>query len=114
MKYFLTIFISLFFFFNNVNADIPRFIDFSKVLNESIAGKKAQDDIKKSFTTESKKFDTTEKSLRESEAKLISQKKLITKEEYQKKANELRDKVSKFSKDRKKSIDAITKKKIKC
>ena len=37
---------------NTVKADIPHFIDFSKVLNQSTAGKKAQDFLKKKFENE--------------------------------------------------------------
>ena len=35
------------------------FIDFSKVMNQSIAGKKAQDYLKKELTNSNKKFSDT-------------------------------------------------------
>ena len=35
------------FFSKNLYAQTPHYIDFQKILNQSIAGKKAQDDLKK-------------------------------------------------------------------
>lgn len=43
-----TIIIIIFFsVFNNLHADLPRYLDFKKVLNESTAGSKAQKILKK-------------------------------------------------------------------
>ena len=39
--------LSFIFLITNLNADTPHFIDFTKVLNESSAGKKAQESLKK-------------------------------------------------------------------
>ena len=84
--------IKLFFIFSfifslqasNLYADNSHFIDFSKVLNESIAGKKAQDFLKKKFKNESEKYTKIQENLKKEEREIISKKKLIKKEEYQK------------------------------
>ena len=55
-------------------ADNPHYVDFSKVLNQSKAGKEAQDYLKAKFESESKKFSQEEKKLRKEEADIISKK----------------------------------------
>ena len=112
MKIYKLIFIFLFLsnlIFSNTFAETPYFIDFSKVLNQSKAGKDAQDFLKKKFETEVEKFQKIESSLKEEERKIVSQKKLITKEEYQKKVQALRKKVSKLQSDKNKSLNDIAK-----
>ena len=79
-------------------AGSPYYIDFSKVLNESKAGKGAQDFLKKKFENENKKFVKEEEALKKEETEIISQKKLITNEEYQKKVEALRKKVASLQK----------------
>ncbi len=90
-------------------ADSPYYIDFSKVLNESKAGKGAQDFLKAKFESESKKLSEEEKKLRKEEADIISKKKLITNEEYQKKVEVLRKKVSELQKNKQNSLKNIAK-----
>ena len=68
------------------------FIDFAKVMNESKAGKKAQDYLKSSLKSSNKKFKETAKKIKDEENKIISQKNVLSKEEYKKKADELRKK----------------------
>ncbi len=102
----ITILIS--FAFTNISfADIPHYIDFSKVLNQSKAGKEAQDFLKNKFESESKKFSENEKKLRKEESDIISKKKLITNEEYQKKVEALRKKVSQLQKNKQESLKNI-------
>ena len=87
-KFFRLLLISTLIFFTQIKisfADSSYYIDFSKVLNESKAGKQAQDFLKNKFESESKKFAEKEKKLRKEESEIIAQKKLINKEEYQKK-----------------------------
>jgi|TARA_B100001093_G_scaffold278640_1_gene266304 outer membrane protein len=103
------LFLTLTFTANIVKADIPHFIDFSKVLNQSTAGKKAQDFLKKKFASEKNRFKKTEESLKKEETQLISQKKIITSEEYSKKVEALRKKVSNLQNEKRKSINDIAK-----
>ena len=87
----------------------PHFIDFTKVLNESKAGKSAQDFLKNKFKKENSKFTILEESLRKEEQVVINKKKLVTNEEYLKLVNALRDKVGKTQKDKQESIKNISK-----
>ncbi len=97
------------FFSTNLKADLPHFIDFQKILNESIAGKKAQNELKNRLDQTIKKLDKTQKSLQDQEKQIIQQKKLISVEEYKKKVNELRKKVSELQKNRASSLQKISK-----
>ena len=96
------------FSFNISFADTPYYLDFKYVLNQSTAGKKAQETLKKKLDQGIKKISTTEKSLLEEEKKLFN-KKLIKPEEYKKKVEELRSKVSKLQKERNNLLQNIAK-----
>jgi len=98
----------LFYFSNSFAAD-SYFMDFSKVLNVSKAGAEAQSNLKKKFESESNKFKKQETDLRKEETELISQKKIITNKEYQKKVEALRKKVADLQKNQKDSFNAIAK-----
>lgn len=84
-------------------------IDFTKVLNESKAGKEAQEFLKNKLNKDIKRFSDIENNLREEEKQLISQKKVISQEEYQKKVDDLRNKVSKLQSDRNTSLNNVAK-----
>ena len=92
---------------NKLFANDIYFIDYSKVMNESIAGKKAQANLKNILNNSNKKFNETAKKLKSEENKIISQKNVLSKEEYKKKADELRKKVSNLNKTRQDQIKNI-------
>jgi outer membrane protein len=97
-------------FSNTLNAENqPHFIDFTKVLNESKAGKGAQDFLKNKFKKESVKFSKLEQSIRKEEQDVINKKKLVTNDEYLKLVKALRDKVGKLQKDKQDSIKNVAK-----
>ena len=72
-------------FNSNLYADIPHFLDFKYILNQSDAGKKAQTFLKNKLENGVKQLKNKEKSLQEEEKKIIQQKKIISPEEYKKK-----------------------------
>ena len=82
-------------------------LDMKYVLNQSKAGKGAQDFLKKSFNDNQKKFSDLEKSLKKEENDLLGKKTILSKEEYEKKANTLRKKVIDYQSQRKSSLDKI-------
>lgn len=85
------------------------YIDMTFVLNNSKAGKGAQDYLKKAISDNQKKFADTEKKLKNEEADLIGKKNDMTKEEYKKYSDALRTKVIEYQKQRKEVFDKITK-----
>ena len=90
-------------------ADNPYFIDFNKVLNSSKPGAEAQKKLKQKIQSESKKFNKLESDIKKEESEIISQKKAITPEEYQKKVVTLRKKVADLQKNKQKSFSDIAK-----
>ena len=97
---YITVLLLTFFLHNILLADTPYFLDFKYILNESDAGKKAQNELKKKLNDGIKSSKKKEKSLQEEEKKIIQQKKIISAEEYKKKLQSLRTKVSSLQKER--------------
>ena len=83
-------------------------LDLKFVLNNSKAGKGAQDFLKKSFNNNAKKFTELEKSLKKEETDLLATKTNLTKEEYTTKSDSLRKKVIDYQSQRRASLDKIT------
>ena len=109
MKKFIIYFLFLFSFNQFALASDTYFIDFTRVLNQSKAGADAQQKLKNKFESESKKFLTEEENLKKLENELISQKKALSNEDYQKKVDELRKKVAKLQTDKQTSLNGIAK-----
>ena len=84
------------------------YLDMKFVLNNSKAGKDAQDFLQKSFKTNQKKFLDKENVLKKDESELLGQKTILTKEEYQKKSDDLRKRVIDYQSQRRASLDKIT------
>ena len=117
MKYFfkIVLLISVFIFplEKKLLASDIYFVDYSKVMNESTAGKKAQDHLKNLLKSSNKKFNETGKKLKDEEKKIISQKNALSKDEYKKKVDALRKRVFDLNKEREKSIREVAKKRKK-
>ena len=77
------------------------------VLNESKAGKGAQDFLKKSFKDSTQKYSDMEKALKKEEQDLLTKKTVLSKEEYVKKSDALRKKVIDYQSQRRASVDKI-------
>ena len=88
-------------------AELPYYLDFKFILNESEAGKKAQVTLKKKLNDGIASLNKREKAIQDEEKSIISKKKIVTPEEYKKLVNELRSKVSKLQKDREKLLQDI-------
>ena len=107
LKYFLVAYLTL--FCTNLSAqDKIVILDLKYVLNESKAGKGAQDFLKKSYNDQIKKFQDIENALKKEEEDLLTKKTVLTKEEYVKKTDKLRKKVIDYRSQRRAAIDKIT------
>ena len=105
-KFFFSI-IVLLFLPNALMADLPKYLDFKFVLNESEAGKKAQAQLKKKLDNGVKDLSKQEKIIQEDEKKIIQQKKILSPEEYKKEVTDLRKKVSDLQKKRSKLLNTV-------
>ena len=85
------------------------YIDMKFILNNSQAGKGAQDFLQKTFNENQKKFSNQENELKKEENDLLSKKTIYTAEEYKQKSDELRKKVISYQSERRKSLEKITK-----
>jgi Skp family chaperone for outer membrane proteins len=111
MKYLVKFFVITFFFIVSTHAFAEQKIvvlDMKYVLNNSKAGKDAQEFLKKKFNDNAKKFTELEKSLKKEETDLLVAKVNLTKEEYTKKSDALRKKVIVYQSQRRSSIDKLT------
>ena len=113
MKYFVKFIVITFFLltYTYANADNSqiRFLNLSVILNESKAGKEAQDYLKTTAEKNISKFKKTEDDLKEKEKDLIAKKSIITKEEYKKMAEDLRKKVQAYQVDRDTKLKKLAK-----
>jgi len=111
MKYLVKFFVVTFFLFISTHAFAEQKIvvlDMTYLLNQSTAGKGAQDHLKKAFDSNLKKFAEIEKSLKKEETDLLTKKNVLSNEEYAKKINSLRKKNMDYQTDRRTAIDKIT------
>ena len=111
MKYLVKFFVITFLLLicTHVSAEQKiAYLDMKFVLNNSKAGKGAQDFLQKSFKENQKKFADEENALKKEENDLLTQKTILTKEEYQKKGDNLRKKVIDYQSQRRLSLEKIT------
>ena len=97
----------------HMNAETPYFLDFKLILNESVAGKKAQSFLKNKLETGIKNIKKKEKQIQEEEKIIIQQKKIISADEYKKKVTDLRTKVLSLQKERNKVLESVAKQRSK-
>ena len=79
-----------------------------KILMTSTAGINATKSLESQFKKKTAEFNKVAKKLKEDEAKIISQKNILSKDEYLKKINNLRNQVKEYRKNRKTTFDKIT------
>ena len=111
MKYLVKIFVVTFLLLIYTHASAEQkvaYLDMKFVLNNSKAGKGAQDFLQKSFKENQKDFLDKEKALKKEESDLLAQKTILTKEEYQKKSDSLRKKVIDYQSQRRTALEKIT------
>ena len=100
-------------FQTNLSADVPYYLDFKYILNQSDAGKKAQEYLKNKLDNGAKALQKKEKAIQEEETKIIKQKKVVSPEEYKKKVTDLRNKVDSLQKERNSLLAKVSKQRSK-
>ena len=92
--------------------NILVYIDMDKVFNESLAGKSIIDQLEKVHKVNLNEFEKIEKDLKEKEENILSQKNILSKEEYDKKIFLLKKEINNYKDNRKEKINFVSKKKI--
>ena len=102
-------------FFSNLtfaaNASIV-YIDFERIMNSSKAGKASTKKLEGIHKSNIESFKKKQKSLKDEELKILSQKNILSSTEYDKKVVGFKKKAQSYNEERKTKIDAVTKKKI--
>ena len=83
------------------------YVDLKIIMNNSISGKSISSQLEKNHKKNIIKFKKIEEELKNEEAKIISQKNVISKEEFEKKIIDLRNKANKFRKERNNNINNL-------
>ena len=99
-----------FIFFSKISLSHEKsivYIDLNKIMNNSIAGKSITSQLENNHKKNISKFKVIEEELKKEEAEIISQKNVITKEEFEKKIIDLRNKANKFRKERSNNINNL-------
>ena len=110
MKHIVKYFVVTFFLIISTNAFAEQKIvvlDLKFLMNNSKAGKGAQDYLKKSYADNVKKFTDIEKGLKKDEQDLLTKRAVMSKEDYAKSADALRKKVIDFQSARRAALDKI-------
>ena len=105
-----------FIFFSKISLSHEKtivYIDLNKIMNNSIAGKSITSQLENNHKKNISKFKNIEEELKKEEAEIISQKNVITKEEFEKKIIDLRDKANKFRKERNDNINNLNNQRLK-
>ena len=84
------------------------YLDMKFILNNSKAGKSAQNFLQERFKENQKKFSDKENKLKKEEVDLIAKNNILSKEEYKKESDKLRRKVMEYQSTRRESLDKIT------
>ena len=88
------------------------YLDVEKIMQSSLAGKSIIAQLKKKREVTISKFKKKEKDIINKEKKLISQKNVLSKEEFESKIKELRNEISNYQKERNKTSNEIAKQRV--
>ena len=88
------------------------YLDVEKIMQQSTAGKSIIAQLKKKREASISKFKKKEKDIIDKEKKLIAQKNVLNKEEFEKKIIELRKEISNYQKERNKKSNEIARSRV--
>ena len=107
VKFFVITFLAFLCTYSLAEDSKVLFINLKVVLNESKAGKEAQEYLKKAARENVDEFNKIEDDLKKKEKDLIAKKNVLSKEEYKKMADNLRNEVRDFQAKRSEALQKI-------
>ena len=118
LKQFVKLFVITFLIFGYTSSKTSAetniaYLDLKIIMNESIAGKKAQDYLAKQHENNLANFKKTAEKLKKEEMDLIAKKQVMEKEEYTKEIEKLRTKAADFAKERRAKTEKLTTTRVK-
>ena len=115
MKYFLRFFFIIFIILyssNSYSESLIVFLDMDKVMLQSKAGKSITVELEKLHKNNITTFKQKEEELKNKETSIVSQKNVLSNEEFEKKINSLRKEANEYRIKRRDLIDSLTKKRV--
>ena len=118
LKQFVKLFVITFLILGYTNSKISAetnlvYLDLKVIMNESAAGKKAQDYLAEQHKNNLASFKKTAEKLKKEEMDLIAKKQVMEKEKYQKEIEKLRLKAANFAKERRDKTEELAKTRMK-
>ena len=89
------------------------YVDMEKTMNQSIVGKYLNSQLDKIHKANLKEFKINEEDLKKEEVLILSQKNVLSEEDYKSKLNLFKEKLNSYKKKRQEKIDLVTKKRMK-
>jgi outer membrane protein len=89
------------------------YLDMEKAMNQSIVGKSLNSQLDKIHKANLEEFKINEEDLKKEEVLILSQKNVLSEEDYKNKVNLFKEKLDSYKKKRQEKIDLVTKKKLK-
>ena len=112
-KILISILLIIFIFIPVYSSEKIVYLDVEKIMQSSIAGKSIITQLKKKREASISKFKKKEKDIIDKEKKLIAQKNVLSKEEFETKIIELRKEILNFQKERNKTSNEIARSRVK-
>ena len=115
MKYFLRFFFIIFIIFyssSSYSENLIVFLDMDKIMLQSKSGKSITIQLEKLHKNNITTFKQKEEELKNKETSIVSQKNVLSNEEFEKKINSLRKEANEYRIKRRDSIDSLTKKRV--
>jgi outer membrane protein len=116
MSFFFRIILILFFFFNLTLLNAAEkyvYVNMDLLVNSSVVGKQIYSDLTKMHRKKLDELKKIEDELKKGEIDIVNQKNVLSKEEFNKRLNELRNKAKSFQKQRNNNTKSISEKRIK-
>ena len=118
LKQFVKLFVITFLILGYTNSKTSAetnivYLDLKIIMNESAAGKKAQDYLAKQHKNNLASFKKTAEKLKKEEMDLIAKKQVMEKEKYKKEIEKLRSKAANFAKERRDKTEELAKTRMK-
>ena len=115
MKYFLRFFFIIFIIFyssSSYSENLIVFLDMDKIMLKSKAGKSITVELEKIHKNNITTFKQKEEELKNKETSIVSQKNVLSKEEFEKKINSLRKEANEYRIKRRDLINSLTEKRV--
>ena len=111
VRFFVIIFITLY-SSNSYSENLIAFLDMNKIMTQSLAGKSISIELEKMHKKNIDYFKKKENELKKKEETIISQKNVLSAEEFQKKISILRDEANNYRTERSDLINSLTQKRF--